>query len=276
MENCSGRISRGSVLYPTLEVKKVKNSSMNKAAQGIKGDVLSIEDRVKAILSNNDDYVLGFANMHGLLNDKFKDFGFCIVIGKRLDDKIIDSIVSGPNIDYYDLYNETHLKLVEVANQISDELQRHHIPCLPIKPTISEEEIDDKYYETLTCDFSHKMAATRAGLGWIGKTDLFISEKFGPRLRLVSILVDHPLNCSKAPIDESRCGKCNMCVRECPALAATGQLWNINIKRDEFFDAFKCRKKCRELSHKNLKKDVSLCGICIAVCPVGKKSHPTD
>ena len=39
-------------------------------------------------------------------------------------------------------------------------------------------------------DISHKMVATRAGLGWIGKADLFISSRFGPRLRLVSILIN--------------------------------------------------------------------------------------
>ena len=37
------------------------------------------------------------------------------------------------------------------------------------------------------------MIATRAGLGWIGKTDLFISKDIGARLRLVSILIDRPV-----------------------------------------------------------------------------------
>jgi len=237
---------------------------------------LNVEDRIKAIIPNDGDYILGFANMRNLLDGKFRGYDFCIIIGKRLDDEIIDSIAGGPNIGYYNLYNETNRQLSELANRISDELKSHHISCIPIKPTISDEEMDDKYYQTLTWDFSHKMAATRAGLGWIGKTGLFVSEKFGPRLRLASILTNHPLNCSREPINKSRCGKCNLCVRECPALAATGRLWNINVKRDEFFDAFKCREKSRELSQKLLKKDVSLCGICVSVCPMGRKDFPTD
>jgi epoxyqueuosine reductase len=240
------------------------------------GHALSIEDQIKALVSNEEEYILGFANMKNLLDGKFKGYDFCIVIGKRLNDKIIDSIVTGPNQEYYDLYNETNHQLAELASKISNELKTHHISCIAVKPTISDEEVNDKYYQTLTWNFSHKMAATRAGLGWIGKTGLFVSEKFGPRLRLVSILVDHPLNCLKNPINESKCGNCNLCVDECPASAATGQLWNINVKRDEFFDAFKCRKKCRELSKKNIKKDVSLCGICVSVCPIGKKEFLTD
>jgi epoxyqueuosine reductase len=256
-----------------FKIKKIPLSPLG--SDRVRGHTLSIEERIKVMVSN-DDYVLGFADMRGLLIRKFKGFGYGIVIGKRLDDKIIDSIVTGPNHDYYNLYNKTNHQLAELANKISDELKAHHISCISVKPTIADEEVDDKYYQTLTCDFSHKMAATRAGLGWIGKTDLFISERFGPRLRLVSILVDYPLKCSKVPIDESRCGKCNLCVRECPASAATGQLWNINVKREKFFDAFKCREKCRELSKKNIKKAVSLCGICVSVCPIGKKEFPTD
>jgi epoxyqueuosine reductase len=233
---------------------------------------LNVEDRIKAIIPNDDDYLLGFADMRNLLDGKFRGYDFCIVIGKRLDDKVMDSITTGPTIDYYDLYDQTNHQLTKLTSEISDELKSHHISCMPIQPTISDEEMDDKYYQTLTWDFSHKMAATRAGLGWIGKTGLFVSERFGPRLRLASILTNHPLNCSKEPINKSRCGKCNLCVDACPATAATGQLWNKNVPRDEFFNAFKCREKCLELSLKILKKDVSLCGICVSVCPIGRKT----
>jgi epoxyqueuosine reductase len=114
------------------------------------------------------------------------------------------------------------------------------------------------------------MAATRAGLGWIGKTALFISKKFGPRLRLVTILIDHPIECANSPIEESRCGKCRVCVEKCPAQAANGKSWNINLDRDEFFNAFKCREKCRELAWKHLKQRISICGLCVSVCPMGK------
>jgi ferredoxin len=37
------------------------------------------------------------------------------------------------------------------------------------------------------------------------------------------------------------------------------------------YDAEKCRKKCRELSKINFGKEMSICGVCISVCPIGKK-----
>ena len=38
--------------------------------------------------------------------------------------------------------------------------------------------------------FPHKTAATRAGLGWIGKTALFVSPEFGPAVRLATVFTD--------------------------------------------------------------------------------------
>ena len=116
-----------------------------------------------------------------------------------------------------------------------------HLPTL----SLSGEEFRP-YLKTLRYKVSHKMIGTRAGLGWIGKTDLFVSDAFGPRLRLVSILVNMPVGIPGQTIDKSRCGRCNICVEECPAHAATGQLWDIHTDRDQFFDARKCYEKCGE------------------------------
>jgi epoxyqueuosine reductase QueG len=114
------------------------------------------------------------------------------------------------------------------------------------------------------------MVATRAGLGWIGKTDLFISKKFGTRLRLSSILINKEVKPESKLIDKSRCGNCSICVEKCPAHAATGQLWDIHTDRDIFFDAFRCREKCSEFGRTLLKIEKRICGICVAVCPIGK------
>lgn len=78
---------------------------------------------------------------------------------------------------------------------------------------------------------------------------------------------DIKLPFSNKPYAESKCGSCNICVNKCPAKAANGLLWNINTERDEFYDAFKCREKCRELAMKNFNINESVCGICISVCP---------
>jgi len=228
-----------------------------------------MQNEIINILPNWDDYVIGFADMGDLIKVHYP-YRYAVVIGKRLDDSIIVGIEEGPTMPYFELYQVTNDELNLITAQISRYLVQNGIPCVQIKATTQESDIPEGYAKTLRMNFSHKMAATRAGLGWIGKTDLLVSEKFGPRIRLATVLTNHRFDNLGIPIAESRCGKCNICVEACPGQAASGKLWNINVDRDEFYDAFKCRDMCRKLSLTRLNKKISLCGICICVCPQGK------
>ena len=161
--------------------------------------------------------------------------------------------------------------LSRLIHKVGELIIENGFSCRIVEPSVSETEVNEENYKlTLRTPVSHKMIGTRAGLGWIGKTDLFISKKFGPRLRLVSLLTDYPLEITELPIDKSRCGKCDDCVVSCPANAATGMLWNVKTDRDLFFDAHKCRSKCRELTRNRLDLDSATCGICVSVCPIGR------
>jgi epoxyqueuosine reductase QueG len=218
-----------------------------------------------------DDFIFGFADLRGLLPEKYSGYKFGISIGKKLDDRIIDNLGNGPTIEYFNHYNSVNRQLAEVSESIHDALRAINLNSLPVIPTISLGSARyQQHLQSLSYDISHKMVATRAGLGWIGKTDLLISKTFGPRLRLVSILLDKDPGNIAVPIEKSRCGKCRICVDRCPARAATGLKWDITIHRDKFFNAFLCREKCGELGKKILNVDERICGLCISVCPVGQ------
>lgn len=232
---------------------------------------MNLNNFIEEIL-DPDQYIYGFADLTGLLNDKYSNFPYAISIGKKLNDSIIDALeFNGPTREYYEHYRTINTDLELILEKLAEKFRS--INTLKVKPTFHDSELDEKYFKTLICDFSNKMAATRAGLGWIGKTDLFISNKYGPRVRLATLLTDYKLQIKNKPYNESKCGKCNICVDKCPANAANGTLWNINTERALFFDAFKCRDKCRELANRNINKNISICGICISVCPMGKKGY---
>jgi epoxyqueuosine reductase QueG len=230
---------------------------------------------IRSIVERNlipaGDFILGFADLHGLLEKKFDGFPYGISIGKKLEDKIVDGLEEGPTIEYYNHYCRINRELAEITYRIRTDLDRNGIESHILPPTISFKTRGyEKYLDKLTYDLSHKMVATRAGLGWIGKTDLFISEAFGPRLRLVSILLKQDPGIDSVPVEESRCGKCNICVDRCPAKAANGRLWNTTVYRDEFFDAYRCREKCGELARQRLNVGEHICGLCVCVCPRGR------
>ena len=239
-------------------------------------EILKIEEFLDSLVPDmKENLIVGFASMKGLLEAGLKKYDYCIVIGKKLDDAIVDGIEDGPTPDYLALYNRTNTELYNIGSGLSQQLFSLKIQNLLIKPTGITRDVKNYDPETLTYYFSHKMAATRAGLGWIGKTDLLVTRKFGPRVRFVSVLLDEPLQKNGIPlenfvrpVEKSECGKCRICVEKCPAGAGSGKEWDINTKRDSFFNARACMKKCRKLSHKNLGKKETICGICVKVCPV--------
>lgn len=216
-----------------------------------------------------ENYIYGFADMTGLLDNKFNGFNFAISIGRKLDSSMVNNITAGPTMEYYLHYRMINEELALLSGKIAADLNIHNIETVTIPPTVSTEELDTTYFKTLRTDLSHKMVATRAGLGWIGKTDLLITRQFGPRVRLTSILLKDRVVSEMKPINKSKCGTCRICVDICPAQAANGKAWNINIDREEFYDPRKCRNQCAEFGRTRLSMNARVCGICVAACPIG-------
>lgn len=115
-------------------------------------------------------------------------------------------------------------------------------------------------------ELPHKTIATKAGLGWIGKSALFTTKEYGSALRLSSVLTDAPLNIGK-PVLKSRCGKCTECMDACPGGAISGKEWNYTLKRNDLYDDKKCEKYALKISKENLGKPDTVCGKCIYACP---------
>ena len=230
---------------------------------------MNVKEIVRDHLVDSKEYLVGYADLRNLLSPKYAPYGYGIVIGRRMDDGVIDSIGTGPNADYYALYQKVNAELAEIANRIKTELCSNAIKSIDIAPSLTAKDRNGHFYRTLTLDFSHKMVATRAGLGWVGKSGLLITHEYGPRVRLVTVLLDYAVDYCREPVIKSECRGCDLCVQNCPARALSGKEWDITTKREEFFDAFACREKCRELGGL-IGEGVRLCGICISVCPVGK------
>ena len=237
----------------------------------------STTELVSAIVERHlipmERYFYGIADVEGILDPQFSAFRSGITIAQRLDDGIVDDIKGGPTLEYYALYKKTNQDLSILSNRIARELNLNGVKTACVEPSITTKSLDSEHSSTLRTRLSHKMVATRAGMGWIGKTALLISREFGPRFRLVTILTDAKLTSRTPPINKSRCGKCNLCVEACPADTATGQLWDTSLDRDVFFNAQKCRAQCQEFGDRLLGGEGRICGICVSVCPIGINSR---
>lgn len=214
-------------------------------------------------------YDIGFASLSGLLRKEFAGFEYGLVLARRMDDEVMDRVSRGPDMEYYELYQKVNDELNQNVSRITEILLEHGCQVLPVTSTVSDGELDGEYKEQLRYWLSHKMVATRAGIGWIGKTGLLISFRFGPRVRLASILLDSKIAEPGRPVNDSLCGSCMVCVHGCPVQAANGKSWTTSVDRNEFYDPFKCMAHCRDLSLNRIGKNISLCGICVSVCPKG-------
>ena len=233
-----------------------------------------LKPKIERIIQKHvtNEYLIGFSHLEGLVPKKFKRLNYGITIGIKLDDKIIAGIKNGPTADYEQHYHDINTALDKIAKDVRRMLRRQGNKAEIIKATIEPEEEKKypKYEKTLSVEFSHKTAATRSGLGWIGKSALFVSPKFGPRTRLVTILTDKELDTGQ-PVKTSLCGHCNICVKRCPAQAILDKNWSVGMTREDIYEAHKCRKTAKELAQHRLGIDEVICGICIAVCPIGTK-----
>ncbi len=115
--------------------------------------------------------------------------------------------------------------------------------------------------------FSHKLAATRAGLGWIGKNTQLITDNWGPRVKLSSIFIDMDVK-PGTPVVESRCEDCIKCVNACPVHAIQGMNWYPGLNRNQILDADKCSGHLNEASKVSGRRFD--CGICATICPIGR------
>lgn len=107
----------------------------------------------------------------------------------------------------------------------------------------SEGNLINGFYDaaTKTTSLPHKKIAMMAGLGWIGKSNLLVTQEYGSALCICSVLTNAPLPTQNYPIISSKCGACHICMDICPAKVLYGTKWEEGIHRDLIIDVYHCQ-----------------------------------
>jgi epoxyqueuosine reductase QueG len=192
-----------------------------------------------------------------------------ICVAAKYPDIIIRGIADLPTKAYNNWYIKLNERLDELVTLGAEELQKQGYTAIAMtRAQVGNGETDDN------TALPHKTVATRAGIGWIGKSALLVTEQYGSMIRISSILTDAPLETAEA-VSHSKCGDCMICTETCPAGAVSGKEWSPELPRDEFFDPVKCRKKARERAFQGFGGGNTICGKCIEVCPVTRRAMTT-
>ncbi len=204
--------------------------------------------------------LVGFADVTCLPADVTEELPRAVSIAVALDPAVVRDIKDGPTAGYFAEYNRANTLLSRLSEQIARGLIGVGYRARPCQATT--EQIDRT---TLSVKLQHKTVATRAGLGWIGKSGLLVTKEYGSAVRLASVLTDAELATGR-PTDVSNCEDCRQCVERCPAQAITGRDWEPGLSREHLYSAAACFKMAREFAGRTGIK-ATICGICINICP---------
>ena len=161
-------------------------------------------------------------------------------------------------------YDYGNRQLDQASHKIARFLEERGFDTMGFDASAGFHQKSGRSIDRLAADFSHKHAAVACGLGKFGLNNLVLSPKWGPRLRLSSVLTCAHLK-SEPPHTENPClsNACKKCVEICPVHALDG--WEGQHDPDRGWGIDK--KKCYEYIFTTL--EGQRCGLCIKSCPVG-------
>ena len=219
---------------------------------------------ITRLLTKSGASLVGIADLGALNLSPVPDLPRAVVFGIALDPEIVANLANGPSPAYCEEYSAVNDRLAVLSQRAETFLGEAGYRTAAIEPSTGDFDTD-----TLSAVFPHKTAATRAGLGWVGKCALLITREYGSAIRLTTVLTDAPLTPGE-PVTKSFCGKCTECMTACPAGAPSGREWYPGLARDDFWNARACYAEAKRES------DVlgfahPVCGRCIAACPWTKR-----
>lgn len=218
---------------------------------------LELQTQLKSLSKELGADLVGFCDLETSPVRELPTLRYALSIGVKLSDAVLKTIENAPSFVYFQHYRIANTLLDSIAFRLARFLEEKGYLAMPIAASQSLGK-NNPYQGILP----HKTAAVKAGLGFVGKSGLFLSEKYGSKVRLATVLTDAPLQ-SELPVIENGCGNCELCKNACPAGAIYGQLPTTNGERN--FDAEKCSRYMKE--HFQDVGRGSVCGVCIKVCP---------
>ena len=152
---------------------------------------MSLSNDLKKFILSKGAKQVGFADLNdmGVSNINGEDLGFkvksgiCFLI--NLDANIVKTLLDGPSLEYYNHYSKINDELDSIGKDVEAFLKSKNYNAYA---QTFDRTCNDFIFNN-GCDntIPHKTVGTKAGLGWIGKCDAFITNEFGSALRLSTV-----------------------------------------------------------------------------------------
>lgn len=212
--------------------------------------------------------LVGFANLaplKGMLAGDVTTFEYpyAVTFAVEIPKAAAMASLSKPSEEMREAYKMCNKKLKAAGEKVVELLTAAGFKARFIDP--AQRVVPEK----LLGPISQKAIATQAGMGWIGKNGLLITEQFGPRQRMGAVLTDMPVPGNVKLID-NKCGDCTACIDNCPMRVLKGPEFKHHPEsRDLVIDWAKCGEYEKKLIGDGSRPEKA-CGRCIARCPFSK------
>jgi epoxyqueuosine reductase len=221
-----------------------------------------LEKEIARISASHGCTLYGFADLADLAPGELSNFHRGISFVFQMEPWVMDQLAQGPTDAYSVLYRQVNLRIDALASEVVRALDSTGHQARAVPSSTRSDPVN------IRGEFQHKTAATRAGLGWVGKNCQLLTKRWGPWVRLGTVLTDAPLEPAE-PVEKGMCGKCTKCIEACPAEALKGGSWRPGMDRAVILDAWACDRYKK--THFHQFHGGHNCGICTQACPVGQK-----
>lgn len=186
----------------------------------------------------NDIDLIKAVDISFLPTEESRGYPYAVLIVKILPGNYVRQLNHKGKTDYT-VFADYENKTDQLADTLVKEIREAGYRA--ISQSENALELRGEYDEnTKSSVLPYKKIATLAGLVWIGKSNLLVTEKYGAALSMCTILTDLPLATGGEKIISSRCGDCSLCVDVCPVHALRGKNWKLGVNRDEIVDVWRC------------------------------------
>jgi len=186
-------------------------------------------------LKDNGADLVYFVDISSLPNNITEEYKCAVLFAKALSKNFVNTLKGGNKPKPNEVLTVEH-KMEKLAVKLADRLE-----------TEGYKSISKLKHARLP----HKTVALMAGLGFIGKNNLLVTEKYGCALMFGKVLTTAPFITASETPKEPQCGECTVCVDVCPTKSLRGNVWNTATTRDEMM----VRKLC------------TVCAKCMVWCP---------
>jgi len=166
--------------------------------------------------------------------DEFSSLNYGIALVLKLPREAIQAFIDDEFKKYWKIFHGQIDTLTDIAFKGEKLIKDNGYDAFAL--TMKRNECD---MEKLLSKLPYKTLATTSGLGWVGRSALFVCEEYGSAVALSGILTDMPLEVGRA-ITDSFCDDCEECQKACPVDAINPTKWNSRLERSDIIDIETC------------------------------------